>query len=124
MADVKEESKADAQKAEAQKKAAAVEGAQSVAQAVQRVADAAVAEVQKVKPQDHGDFTFSGTPGARFQIIGNGFGPSGTVRVNGVQVETLFWNTQRITGNLPADAKSSGSVEVHVAVDKVLRGTF
>lgn len=91
----------------------AQEGAQSVAEAVKRVADAAVAEVQKVKAGPPADLYASGTAGGRVNIVGTYFGPSGTVKLNGVQVNTREWSTTRIVGDLPADAKS-GPLEVHV----------
>jgi hypothetical protein len=115
-------------KAAADKSAAtkdgAVEGAASVADAVKRVADAAVAEVQKTKVAElPGDFHFTGTPGGRFRADGQGFGSSGVIRVAGQQVQTTGWGSTHIEGTLPADVKS-GEVTVHVDENTVQRGHF
>lgn len=93
----------------------AVVAAQSVAEAVKKVADAAVAEVGKVKPAPQHDFTIGGTPGGGFTIVGSGFGAGGSVLVNGVAVHTTSWNANRIEGTLPAGVKSS---DVVVWIDK------
>lgn len=102
-----------AEKAAVGKAAAATEAATSVAEAVKRVADAAVAEVNKVKPVESGDFVFSGSPGGRFRIDGSGFGTNGTLTVGGVQVHATGWGSTHIEGTLPADVKS-GEVVVHI----------
>lgn len=104
----------------------AVTGAQSVADAVRRVADAAVAEVSRVQNQPAGPtsaFTFTGTPGGGFTIRGQGFGASGTVKVGGVQVRTTGWSTTEIHGTLPANV-GSGEVVVQVDEKTALRGQF
>lgn len=102
--------------------AAASVGARSVADAVKRLADAAVAEVEKesAKGGPKQELAASGTVGGRFRIrdlvggtVGS-FGPSGTVTLNGKQLDTDGWSTMEITGKLPADAKSG---EVVVIVD-------
>ena len=103
------------------------EGAQSVADAVKRVADAAVAEVSKVKVEEEGsDFTFAGTPGGRFVITAPGYGrfsTNGTVKLNGQQLHAFAWSSGRIQGNLPADAKP-GDVEVAVDDKTKFTGKF
>lgn len=102
---------------------AAVAGAQAVADAVAKVANAAVAEVQKTKAatgQDL-DFDISGSPGGRFTIRGVGFRASGTVLIGGKQVETTGWSNETIYGKLPADAKA-GEVTVWVDEKTQLKG--
>lgn len=93
----------------------ATEAATAVADAVKRVADAAVAEVSKVKTVAGGDFVVSGHAGGRIIIDGPAasFGTNGTVKLNGVQIRTREWGAQHIVGELPADAVS-GEVVVHV----------
>lgn len=109
----------DESAAAAKEKDAALIGAKAVAAAVSKVADAAVAEVQKT-PATSGpgpDLTARGTIGGRFVLVGTGFGASGTVLLNGVQLETLSWSTTQIEGKLPVDAKS-GAVVVQLAESK------
>lgn len=103
----------------------AVTGAQSVADAVKRVADAAVAEVHKVGPtKSYGDFPLvTGRPGGRFVIRGSGFGPGGSVHVGKSQANILSWSTQEIVGTLPTDAKD-GEIVVHVDDTVKRRGQF
>jgi hypothetical protein len=94
----------------------AVGGAQAVADAVKRVADEAVFAAQRagtIRPA--GDFAVTGSPGGRFTIRGNGFTGSGTVSLNGVQLQTDEWGGQLIRGKLPSDAKSG---EVVVKIDE------
>lgn len=100
-------------------------GATSVAEAVKRVADAAVAEVQKVQPLATQDFVFEGTERGRFTIRGKGFSTNGTVRINGVQAKAPEWGDQFIAGSVP-DGVRGGTVTVEVAVDEQTkqRGTF
>lgn len=106
-------------------KGAAVEGAASVAEAVRRVADAAVAEVQKSNLGPAPEFQFTGTIGGKFYIKGDGFSSGGTVKVNGVQCKTHGWGAQNIDGWLPAELKA-GTATVEVIVDESTRkqGTF
>lgn len=124
------EEKAAADKAAADKSAAdrvaadkaaahrdgAVEGARSVAEAVRRVADAAVAAVQNVQPA-HTDreFQASGSAGGTFELNGPQgiFSSGGTVTLNGQQVHTTEWSTTRIVGRLPQGVKS-GDIVVHI----------
>lgn len=102
-----------------------VEGAQAVADVVKRVADAAVAEIQRVGPtKSYGDFGLvTGRPGGQFRILGSGFGPGGSVHIGKSQAHILSWSTQEITGVLPADAKD-GEVVVHVDDTVKRRGQF
>lgn len=115
--------KATAERSAAATKGASVEGARSVADAVRRVADAAVAEIQKVSTVDKGDFVSSGTAGGRFNIDGpvGSFGTNGTVTLNGVQLETRGWGSMHIEGVLPKDAKS-GELVVHIDAETTRRG--
>lgn len=105
----------DAKAAEkaASDKAAADEAAKSVAEAVKRVADAAVAAVQKTEPKKAQDFVFSGARNGRFTIRGKGFSVNGTVRINGIQADTNAWGDDRIEGHVPSDVKA-GAVTVEV----------
>lgn len=105
-------------------------GAQSVAEAVKRVADAAVAEVNKVKEPFKGDFAVT-VGGGRFYLVfprdvretgTTGFGPSGTVTIGGVQAKTNGWSTTRIDGWIPGDQKPEAEVIVHVDEKTQLRG--
>lgn len=109
-----------------EKNAASVEGARSVGEAVKRFADAAVAEASKVRAEDQRELLATGTVGGRFRLtyLGNdktGFGPSGTVLLNGAQVSTNGWSTTVIEGTLPADARS-GEVVVWMGQDVQRRG--
>lgn len=114
------EDKAAEDKAKAQH-AGANEAAQSVAEAVKKVADAAVAAVQKSKVVGRqSDFTFSGTPGGRFRIDGAGFSTGGTLTVGGRPVATTGWGSTHIEGTLPADVPAG---EVVVQVDEKTRQT-
>ncbi len=109
--------KAAADKAQVEK-AGATSGAESVAEAVKRVADAAVAEVKKTGPkQPAQSFTFSGAAErGRFEIRGKGFSTNGTVKINGAQVQTTEWGDSLIVGKVPEGVKA-GAVTVEVAVD-------
>lgn len=125
VADQKTDQKADEQRERAKlEKAGAQQGAESVADAVKRVADAAVAAVGKgVLGGPAKELFFHGTPGGAFEIRGEGFGPSGVVKVNGVQCHTKMWSTRWIKGDLPAEV-GYGNVEVHVDDKTVRRGEF
>lgn len=116
---------ADDKKADAHdrtvKRAASSEAAQSVAEAVKRVADAAVAAVSHVDVGPLPELTASGVAGGRITINGSGFGPSGTVTVGGAQIKTLGWSTTRIEGLLH-DGVHGGEVCVHVDDKTVRRG--
>ena len=109
----------------ADEKATATSGATSVAEAVKRVADAAVAAVQKVEPVTEQPFLFVGAANGRFTIRGSGFSAGGVVRINGQQAETLEWGNTLIVGRVPG-AVRAGKVTVEVAVDRqtVQKGTF
>ncbi len=101
----------------------AATGAKAVADAVSKVADAAVAEVQKQHPGPSGAVQVSGTAGGTFTITGDGFGPGGTVTFNGVQVPTRAWSTTLIIGHLPAHVQE-GEVVITVDEDTKRRGFF
>jgi hypothetical protein len=105
----------------ADEKAATLTGASAVADAVKRVADAAVAEVAKTKVGLVPELVAAGTAGGKFAIRGSGFGAGGVVKVNGVQVRTTGWSTTSIEGMLPAEAVS-GEVVVHVDDKTARRG--
>jgi hypothetical protein len=97
-------------------------GANAVAEAVKRVADVAVQEVARAKAGQSGppvDLQASGSAGGKLVILGSGFGASGTVKINGVQVETTAWSASRIEGRVPAGTQS-GEVLVHVD-DKITK---
>lgn len=115
---------ADAAKAEASR-AGANEAAQSVADAVKRVADAAVAEVQKTTPVAQQDFSFDSRPGVptgRFTIRGKGFSSGGTVLIGGAQALTTEWGNEYIAGRMPEGVKT-GPISVEVVVDSATRQT-
>jgi hypothetical protein len=103
----------------------AVVGAQSVADAVKRVADAAVAEVHKTTPVAEVEFIAHST-GKGFELVGFGgaksFSSNGTVKLNGAQLYVREWGTTRIIGDLPADARS-GEIVVHID-DKTSRRAY
>lgn len=102
------------QEEDRRKKTASVEGARSIAEAVRRVTDEAVAAIQKTEVKDQDlDFDSSGSPGGNFELIGVNLGSSGTVTLNGVQLHTTEWSTLRIRGVLPAGA-TAGEVIVHI----------
>ncbi len=104
-------------------RAAAVTGAQAVADAVQRVADAAVAEVQKTPSVEPQEVIVLGA-GNKFELQGEGFSHNGTVTVNGMQAETTGWGSTRIYGKFPAGAPSEGEIVVHIDDKTSKRGTF
>ena len=107
---------AERQEQDRRDQTSAASGAQAVADAVKRVADAAVAETQRSRTAAlAGDFSVSGSPGGRFTIRGNGFTGGGTVSLNGAQLVTDEWGDELVRGKLPADAKSG---EVVVKIDE------
>lgn len=116
--------KAAAAKTAEQHKQSTISGATSVAEAVRRVTDAAVAEIQKTTPtnQDR-DFTFTGTAGGRFEIRGHGFTASGTVKVGDVQLLTTEWSDSFIAGVMPAGVQS-GEVTVNIDENTSQRSYF
>ncbi len=118
--------KAEDTRFEAAKHKAAVEGARTVAEAVSKLADAAVEEVQKVKAVEKGEFVASGVPGGKFKIVstsGKIFSSSGTVLLNGKQLFTKHWNVEEIIGNLPEDAKA-GEIVVWIDPETQRKGTL
>ena len=102
----------------------AQEGATSVAEAVKRVADAAVAEIQKVNSGEKPELSAVGSAGGKVTverlITEASFGTSGTLKIGGHQIHTRDWSTQRIVGDLPANVASGAEVIVQVD-DKVSR---
>jgi hypothetical protein len=109
------EARAKAEEQARRDASAAATGAQAVADAVKKVADDAAAAAKTAKAvAESFDFRISGTPGGRFRIEGAGFTGSGTVLLNGKQLETTEWGGELISGKLPADAKSG---EVVVWID-------
>jgi len=111
------------EKAASETRAAAV-GAQAVAEAVKKVAEAAVAEISKAKSGPAGlDFDAFGTPGGLFTIDGapGSFGASGTVLMGKTQLHTREWSSSRIVGDLPAGTKS-GEVVVHLDSETSKKG--
>jgi hypothetical protein len=103
-------------KAHSNERAAATYGAESVAQAVKKVADAAVQAVQAPLSVLEGDFVATGSPGGSLEIValhGNKLGSSGTVTVSGKQAETTEWSVDRIFGKMPPEV-TEGEVVVHV----------
>ena len=113
---------------DSKERAAAAQGAESVAQAVKKFADAAVQAVQ-VSPlaMVEGDFRASGSPGGSLEIVahhGNKLGSSGTVTVAGKQAQTTEWSVDRIFGKTPAEAKSEDEVVVHVDDKTKFTGTL
>jgi hypothetical protein len=115
-----------AEKAQAEEKtrvetAAGVSGAQAVADAVKRVADAAVAEAAKVTPTQVGDFHITGHPGGKFEVQGKGFSSSGSVFVNGRRQQTTEWGDTYIRGTLDAGV-TSGEATIPIDEKKTLRG--
>lgn len=97
---------------------AAVAGAQAVADAVKKVTDAVVSEVQKTPAAVlEGDFSVTGVPGGSFEIRSHGtanFGASGTVKFGTLDAKTTEWGTTRIVGTLPPGVAKG---EVTVLVD-------
>lgn len=70
------------------------------------------------------DFSFTGTPGGTFSIDGSGgLGSSGTVKLNGVQLQTTEWSTTHIAGSLPANAVH-GKVTVNLDDKTIRHGEF
>lgn len=106
----------------ATEKNAAETGANAVADAVKRVADAAVNEIKKVPTAKVPDVVVEGVAGGSFTIRGTGFGTSGKVTFAGVPAKTNGWGDTRIEGVVPANV-TEGEVVVHVD-DKTQRKGF
>ena len=96
-------------------------GAQTVAEAVKRVADAAVAAVQQIPAEHVYDFKIVGTPGNKFRIDGHGFSTGGSVLFGGVAAKTTGWGSTKIEGAIPPGAKT-GEVVVWVDEKTQFRG--
>jgi len=112
MPTVEEKVKAD-EKA-ATEKAAAVVGAQAVADAVAKVANDAVNAAKLAAGATIPDMVVTGQPGGKFEICGNGFSSGGSVLIGGKAQHTDEWGAQYIRGKLDADVKSG---EVVVQID-------
>ena len=106
-------------------KTAAVIGAQAVADAVAKVATAAVAEVQKTKfaPEDN-RIVITGTPGGRFELRGDGFGSSGSLLIGGKQARTTAWGTMRIEGWLPEGITDGDELVIWISKETQLHGVY
>ena len=108
------EDKAKSDKAEAEK-TAAVTGAQAVADAVNKVAAAAVDAAKTAAGKTIPDVIVTGTPGGKFEIRGDGFSSGGSVLIGGVAQQTYEWGAQYIRGKLDANVVSG---DVVVQIDK------
>lgn len=121
MATVGEE-KVKQQEKETQDRAAAVVGAEAVAESIKKAADAAVEGARRgsaVPPI--GDFTVTGSPGGRFELrakSGPIFSSSGSVFVNGRPQHIDEWGADYIRGKFDADVASG---EVVVPIDEKVR---
>lgn len=101
-----------------------VEGAKSVADAVRRVADAAVSALQaRPVAGPEGNFVFSAS-GNRFRIRGNGLGTNGTVKIGEQQLNVRAWGTTEIEGDMPANVPAEGEVCVYVDENTVQRAHY
>ena len=109
------EEKFKADEKEQAEKTAAVVGAQAVADAVTKVANAAVESAKASAGKTNPDVIVTGTPGGKFEIRGDGFSSGGSVLIGGVAQETYEWGAQYIRGKLNANVKSG---EVVVQIDK------
>lgn len=118
------EEKVQASEKRRTEQAAAVTGAQAVADAVSKVAAAAVDAARSQSTGDDLDFVTSGAPGGTFHLrakTGPIFSDSGSVFVNGKPQKTLEWGATYIRGVLDADVKS-GEVTVPIDAQTVRRG--
>ena len=111
---------------ERQESSAARSGAQAVADAVKRVADAVVNEAARFSTGEDLDFVVTGTPGGRFRISGpaRSFGSSGVVLFGGRQIETDGWSAEHIYGKLPSDVPTNVEVIVRQDENTERRGFF
>lgn len=77
------------------------------------------------KKEPEGDFIVMGSVGGKFRLDApvHTFGTSGTVKLNGRQLETTEWSTQRIVGLLPSDAQS-GEITVDTGSGGVKKARF
>lgn len=106
----------------AQDKTAAVTGARTMADAITKFADAAVAELQKAGAGLPGDFTVTGVGGGAFTIVGDGFSSGGTVKFGVTQAQTFEWGPRFIRGAVPAGAVAPLEVTVSIDEKTVKRG--
>lgn len=104
-------------------KAAAALGARAVADAVTKVAHAAVegASAAAARGSVAYDFGVTGQPGSTFEIHGKGFSTGGSVFLNGRRLHTDEWGDTYIRGRLDTDAMS-GEVVIPVDTQKKLTG--
>jgi hypothetical protein len=70
------------------------------------------------------DFIFNGKPGGFYQILGVGFGGSGTVTVGGADAPVTAWGSERIEGQMPTSAKSGDDIVVHIGDHRTQRATY
>ena len=107
-----------AKRDESKERAAAAQGAEAVARAVQQVAEAVIANIHLTSLAFvEGDFRASGNAGGQLEIVayhGNNLGTSGTVTVAGMPADTNEWSTNRIFGKVPANVKSGDEVVVMI----------
>lgn len=69
------------------------------------------------------DFIFTGRLGF-YQILGIGFGGSGTVTIGGADAPVTAWGAERIEGRMPADgAKIGDEIVVHLG-HRTQRATY
>ncbi|HVJ72036.1 MAG TPA: IPT/TIG domain-containing protein [Sphingomicrobium sp.] len=104
-----------APEAAAAEKRAAVEGASSVADAVKKVADAAVEAASKAKTAGPPpEITVTANAKGKFVIRGSGLGKSGTVKFGPHQANTVEWGPEYIAGQTPGGLSGETEVVVHV----------
>lgn len=108
-------------------KEAAVSGAQAVADAVGKVAQAAVDQARGVRTREAPrDLTITGTPGGTFHLrstathASGGFSTGGSVLIGGKAQQTYEWGALYIRGRLDPDVQSG---EVVVQIDAQTRRT-
>lgn len=112
-----------ADKEEVANQAAAVSGAQAVADAVKRVADAAVSAASKAPIGEKPELIVSAVAGGRFVIRGENLGTNGVVTFGGQPVTVRGWGGTRIEGEVPAGTPH-GEVVVHIDDKTQKRGYF
>jgi len=100
----------------------AANGARAVADAVNRVADAAVSEIRKGRSGPVYDFITTGH-GTSFRLRGDGFTAGGSVLIGGRPATILAWGDENIEGTVP-DGVSEGEVEVIIDDKTKKRGFY
>ena len=116
---------AEQQEKESAERAAAVTGAQAVADSIKKAADAAVegAKAQSSSGFPPGDFVVIGGAGGDFELrakVGPIFSSSGSVLVGGKAQQTYEWGATYIRGKFDAGVQSG---EVIVEIDSQTRRT-